>query len=165
MDLAGNERLSSSWRFVVEKNPVAGIHAVRFTVVDRDPVGVELGDSIGAAGIEGRRLFLRNFLHKSVQLTCACLIEACFLFESEKTDGLQQAECSNGIDISRVFRCFKADRHMALGSKVVHLIGLDFSDEADKVAAVGKVAVVEVEVQFSTVGILKNMINAFCIKR
>ena len=36
-------------RFVIEQDAVAGIHAVGLAVVDGDPVGIELGDSVGRA--------------------------------------------------------------------------------------------------------------------
>src|SRR5690606_31447145 len=48
-DLAGNESLAPTWRLVVEKNAVAGVHAIGLAVVHRDPVGVELGHRVGRA--------------------------------------------------------------------------------------------------------------------
>lgn len=39
---------------MVEEYAVASVHSVRFTVVDRDPIGVEFGYSIGRARVERR---------------------------------------------------------------------------------------------------------------
>ena len=50
-DLAGHEGLAAQRRFVIEENAAAGVHAVGLAVVDRDPVGVELGDEIGRAHV------------------------------------------------------------------------------------------------------------------
>ena len=38
---------------MVEQNPIAGIHAIGLAVVNRDPVGAELGLSVGATRIVG----------------------------------------------------------------------------------------------------------------
>lgn len=48
---------------MVEQDAVAGIHPVGLAVIDRDPVGVKLGDAVGAARIKGCRLLLRHLLH------------------------------------------------------------------------------------------------------
>src|SRR5688572_32192847 len=41
---------------------------LRLAVVAHDPVGVELGDRVGAARIEGRGLALRRLLHQAIEL-------------------------------------------------------------------------------------------------
>ena len=64
---------------MVEQNAVAGIHAIGLAVIHRDPVGIELGHSVGTARIEGRGFLLGNFLHEPVELTGAGLINAGFL--------------------------------------------------------------------------------------
>ena len=46
-DLAGHEGLAADRRLVVEENPVAGEQAIGFPVIDGDPVGVELGNTVG----------------------------------------------------------------------------------------------------------------------
>ena len=65
-DLAGDEGFAADRAFVVEQDAVAGIDAVGLTVVHRDPVGVEFGDGVGAARVEGGGLLLRGFLDESV---------------------------------------------------------------------------------------------------
>ena len=64
---------------MVEKNAVAGIHAIGLAVIHRDPVGIELGYPVGTARIEGGCFLLGNFLHEPVELTGAGLIDAGFL--------------------------------------------------------------------------------------
>ena len=53
-DLAGHERLAAARALVVEEDARAGEQAVGLAVVDRLPVGVELGAGVGAAGMERR---------------------------------------------------------------------------------------------------------------
>ena len=67
-DFAGHEGFATAWGFVVEENPVAGIHAVGFAVVHRDPVGVELGDCIRGTRVERRGFLLRNLLNQAIEL-------------------------------------------------------------------------------------------------
>jgi hypothetical protein len=42
-DLARDKRFTTARAFVVEENTVARVHVVRLTVVDHNPVPVELG--------------------------------------------------------------------------------------------------------------------------
>jgi hypothetical protein len=93
-------------------------------VVDAHPLGVELGGAVGAAGIEVGRFGLRCLLNEAVELGDAGLVDAC---------------------LGGVFRCIEANGYMALGTEVVDLIGLHLLDDADEVAAVGEVALVENE--------------------
>ncbi len=53
---------------MIEKDAIAGIHAVGFTVVDRNPVGIEFGHRVRAAGIKRQGFLLRNFLHQTIQI-------------------------------------------------------------------------------------------------
>ena len=52
-DFARHKILAAPGGFVVEKNAVAGVQPVGFTVVYRDPVGVDFGARIGAAWVKG----------------------------------------------------------------------------------------------------------------
>ena len=67
-DLAGHKGFTTDGRFVVKQNAVAGIHAVGFAVVNRNPVGVKLGAGVGRARIERRFFRLRHFLHQTKKL-------------------------------------------------------------------------------------------------
>ena len=46
---------------MVEEDAVTGVHAIGFTVVHGDPVGVHLGDRIRAARVKRRGFLLRGF--------------------------------------------------------------------------------------------------------
>jgi len=106
-DLARDKGLAASRAFVVKQNAVAGVQAIGFAVVDRDPVGVHLGHRIGAARVEGRGFRLWNFLHQAVQLAGTCLIEAGLLLQPQDADGFQQAQRAQAVYIGGVFGRFK----------------------------------------------------------
>ena len=72
---------------MVKQDAVAGIHAIGFAVVDDDPVRIHLGHSVGAARVERGGFFLGNFLHQTIKLGCAGLVEACFLLEAQDANG------------------------------------------------------------------------------
>src|SRR3981081_2685787 len=88
-DLARHEGLAADRAFMIEQDAVRGEHAVRLAIVHGDPVTVELGDAIGRARIEWRRLLLRNFLHQAVQLRGGRLVEPRLLFHAENPDRFQ----------------------------------------------------------------------------
>lgn len=73
---------------MIEQNAVAGVEAVGFAIVDGDPVGIELGDGIGRAGMEGGGFLLWNFLDHPVQFGGGGLVEAGFPLQPEDADGL-----------------------------------------------------------------------------
>ena len=73
-DLAGHERLAAPRALVVEQDPRAGEQAVGFAIVDRLPVGVELGAGVGAAGMERRVEPLRR-RRRAVHLRARRLVE------------------------------------------------------------------------------------------
>ena len=66
-NFSGNEGLATTRRLVIEEDSVAGVYAVCLSVVDRDPVGIQLGDRVGAARVERRGFLLRGFLHQPVE--------------------------------------------------------------------------------------------------
>ena len=144
-DLPCHKGFAANRRLVVEEDTVAGIDAVCFTVVYRDPVGVNLGAGIGAPGVEGRGLFLGDLLHFAEKLGCGSLVESGLLLHTQDTDGLEDAKRPYGIGIGRVLRLLEGDGNMGLGSQIVDLRGLCLLDDPDKTRRVGEVAVVEDE--------------------
>ena len=52
-DLARDKGFAADRALVIEEDAVAGIDAIGFAVIDGDPVGVEFGDGVGAAGSNG----------------------------------------------------------------------------------------------------------------
>jgi len=158
-DLAGHERFPPPGRFVVEQNAVAGIHAVGLAVVHRDPVGVELGHPVGAAGVERGALLLGDLLHQAVELAGAGLVDPRFLAEPQHAHRLQDAQGAEGVAVGRVFRRLEAHRHVALGAQVVDLIRLHLLDDPDQVGAVRQVAVVQREPLIELVRVLIQVID------
>ena len=163
-DLSGYKGLATAWAFVVEQDAVAGIHAIGFAVVDRDPVGIELGHRIGAARVKGGGFFLGGFLHQAIQLAGTGLVKAGFLFQPQDANGFQNAQGANAVHVGGVFGAFKADRHMAHGGQVVDFVWLRFLDDAHQVAGVAQVAVVQFEVGVADVGVLVDVVHALGVE-
>ena len=65
-NLTSDEGPSSPRALVVEQDTVTGIHPIRLSVVDGDPISVELGNAVGGAGVERSSLRLRGLDHFSV---------------------------------------------------------------------------------------------------
>lgn len=102
-DFPCNECPSSPRAFVVEQYAVASVHPVRLTVVDCDPVGIELGYSIRRARIEGRSFRLRRFNNLSIELGRRGLVEADDFLEATCTDGIKETEGPEPIDIPLLY--------------------------------------------------------------
>jgi len=85
---------------VVEQYAVASVHPVRLTIVDGDPVGIEFGNSIGRARIEGCSFRLRCFDNLSIELGRRGLVEADDLFEAAGANSIEDAERSESINVS-----------------------------------------------------------------
>ena len=66
-DLARHKGLAAGRALVIEQDAVGSIHAVGFAVIHRDPVAIELGDAVGRARVERRRLLLRDLLDQAVE--------------------------------------------------------------------------------------------------
>ena len=114
---------------MIEQDSVTGIHPIALAVVHRDPVRIELGYPIRTAGIKLSALLLRCFLHQSIKLTCTGLVDACFICKAKDPYRFQDPQHAQSIAICGVLRTFKTNRHMALGSKVIDLIGLHLLDD------------------------------------
>src|SRR5713226_7712921 len=56
--LAGDKVLAAPWRLVIEQDPAAGEQLVGLAIVNRHPVGVELGGRVRASRMERRSLAL-----------------------------------------------------------------------------------------------------------
>ncbi len=162
--LAGDEGLSPDGRLVVEEDPVAGVHAVGFPVVNGDPVSKELGHPVGRTRIEGRLFALGNLLHQTVQFARGSLVNAGFANEAQESYGLEEAEDPHSVGIGHIFGRVKAHFYVAHGRKVVDLVGLHLLDDAGEVHRVGEVAVVEHKVAVLHVRILVDMVDTFGVE-
>ena len=149
---------------MVEQDAVAGVHAVGLAVIHHDPVGVELGHGVGAARVEGRGFLLGDFLHQAIQLGCAGLVEAGFFLQPEDADGFEQAQRAQAVHVGGVFRAFKANSYVALRTQVVDLVRLGFLHDADQVAAVAEVAVVQVKAGVVNVRVLVDVVHALGVE-
>ena len=101
-DFARHEGLAPHRRLVVEEDAVAGVDAVGFAIVHRDPVGVELGRRVGTARVEGRGLLLRRLPHLAVELRGGGLVDARLLLEAEDADGLEETQRAEPVGVGRV---------------------------------------------------------------
>ena len=164
-DLAGDEGLAADGRLVVEEDAVAGVHAIGLPVVDRDPVGVELGAGVGAAGVEGGGFLLGNFLDQAEEFGGGGLVEPGLLFQTEDADGFEDAQRPQGIGIGGVFGFLEADGHVALGGQVVDLVGLHLLHHPDQVGGIGQIAIMQNEITMIDVRVLVEMINPVGIEQ
>ena len=145
-DLARDEGLATALALVVEEDAVAAEHAVGVAVLLDDPEAVLLGDGVGAEGMEGGVLVLRDFLDLAVELGGGGLVDLAAIGEAYLADGLDDAKHADGIDIGGELGGVEADLHVTLGGEVVNLRGAHVGDDADNGHGVAEVGVVEVEV-------------------
>ena len=158
-DLAGDECFAAHGAFMVEENSIAGVNAIGFAVVDGDPVGVELGDSVRASGVEGGGFLLGDFLHKAIEFAGTGLVEAGFLFQAEDADGFEDTQCAQAIGVGGVFGFFETDGNVALRGEVVDFVGLNFLNDADEAGAIGQVAMVKEKANAFVVTVLVEMVD------
>src|SRR5215475_8322275 len=67
-DLSRYESLSAAFALMVEQYAVAGEQPVAFAIINRDPVGVELGDAVRAARVKRGRFALRDLMDLAEKL-------------------------------------------------------------------------------------------------
>jgi hypothetical protein len=144
-DLAGDESLATARTLMVEEDTVGGVDAIRFPVVHRDPIAIELGNGVGAARVKGGVFILRYGLHFTVQFARGSLVEAGLARQPKDSDGLKQPERTHAVRIPSVFRRLEAHLHMALGTQIVDLVRLCLLQYADQVRRVRQIAVVQEE--------------------
>src|SRR5437763_1170051 len=108
---------------MVEEDSIAGEQIVALTEVHRDPVRVDLGYAIRAAGMEGGGLPLRDFRNLAEHLRAAGLIEPGL--QLDLPDRLQDSHRPHAGNVARIFRYVEAHPHMALRGEVVYLVRPD----------------------------------------
>src|SRR4051812_32167746 len=79
-DLAGDERFAARRPLMVEEDPVGSMKVVSLSVVNSDPVGIQLCSRIGRPRIKWGGLALRRFLHQAIQFRSRSLVESNALF-------------------------------------------------------------------------------------
>ena len=99
-NLPSDKSPSTSGTLMVEKDAVASIHAVGFTVIDRYPVRVQLGDPIRRTWVEGCCLGLRGLHDFAIEFGSGSLIEADVTLKSASTDGVEETKRAEAVDVA-----------------------------------------------------------------
>jgi len=163
-DLARDEGLAPHGRFVIEKNAIASVEAIGLSVVDGDPVGIELGDRIGRAGVKGGRLPLRDLLYLAVELRRRGLVVAGLFLQPQDADSLEQPQRSKGIGVSGVLGFLEGHGDMALRREIVNFVGLYGLHDPDQAARIGHVTVVQDELPAPHVRVLVQVIDSIRVE-
>ena len=144
-DLAGHKRLAAPRGLVVEENAVRGENAVRLAVVPHRPVGVELGDGVGRAGMKRRRFALRAFRRHAEELRSRRLVEAHVAAEIGPPNRLEKPDGAERVDFAGVLGHVKRHANIALRGKIVDFVGANLAAELREPSGIGQVAVVQDE--------------------
>ena len=67
------------------------------------------------------------------------------LLESTRTDGIEETECAETIDVTGIFGHLERDLDVRLSTEVVHLSRLDLGDNVHEVGAIAQVTIMELE--------------------
>ena len=132
---------------MVEQDAGAAEHVVRFPILPDDPKTVQLGHRIGGTGVKRGLFALGNFLHLAVQLGGGRLVNTRLLCQPGKSDRLQNAQHTEGVNIRCVLRRVKADMDMTLRGEVVNLVRAHGADHFVDRACIGQISIVEVELR------------------
>ena len=159
-DFARDEGFGPRRPFMIEEDAVRRMHPIGFAIIDRDPIGVELGGGVGRARIEGRRLALRDRLHFAVELRRRGLIETRLRTKIENADRLEKAKRAERVGIGGIFRRLEAHLDMALRGEIVDFVGLHFLDDADQIRRIRQIAVMQKKIAVCLMRIMVQMIDA-----
>jgi hypothetical protein len=143
-DFAGDELATSQRAFVVEENAAATEYVVALAVVHRHPVRVELGHTVGTAGVERGVLLLGDGLHLAKHLGRAGLVEPDL--GVYQTDRLQQVKRTDTGDLCRGVGLVKRHANKTLGSQVVNLYGVHLLHQGNAGSQVGQVVLHQMKV-------------------
>src|SRR5690606_10469110 len=113
-NLAGNEGFAAAWALMVEQDPVAGVNAIRFTVIYDDPESIQLCYPIRAARVKWSLLRLWHLLHQTVELGCRGLVKASLVLQAHFLDCIEEAKRADSVHLGSVFRHLERDLYMAL---------------------------------------------------
>lgn len=94
---------------MVKQDTVACIHAICLSVIDGDPESVELGDTVGGTRVEWGSLRLRSLNDLSIQLGSGGLVETDVLLESTRSNGVEETEGTEAVDVTSVFGHLERD--------------------------------------------------------
>ena len=137
-DLAGDELQPAPRRLVVEEDAGDREQPVALAVVDRDVMREDLGDAVGAARIEGRRLGLGRLAHLAEHLARRRLVDADR--GVRLANRLQHAGDALRVVLAGQQRLVPRGRHEGHRGQVVELVRphvLDQPDEGELVQQIG----------------------------
>ena len=120
---------------MVEQDAATGEQPIGFAVIDRGPVGEQLGDAVRAAGVEEGGLGLRHFVNLAVHFRGGGLVEADFRIDD--ADGFHQVQGPEAGDVSGGYGLLERDADEALSGEVVNLIRLGLLEHSDAGAGIG----------------------------
>ena len=95
--------------------------------------------------MERRLLVLRDLLDLAVELRGRGLIDAAGLRQTAQAHGFEDAQHARGIDIGGELRGVERHLHVALGCKVVDLVGAHLADDLNDAHRVAEIGIMEVE--------------------
>lgn len=134
---------------MVEKDPVAGVEAVCFSVIDGVPVSGDFGGSIGRSGVKRSGLRLgRRSRAEHLRGTGLVVLDSAGIVSHVRPDSLEEAERSSSDDISSVVRDLEGDSNVGLSSKVVDLVRLDNVEPTAEGGGIREISVVELHQSF-----------------
>lgn len=144
-NLARHELTATQGRFMVEQDAAASKDTVRLAIIDGHPVRVELGDTIGTARIERRRLDLGKLLHLAEHLGGACLIEA--NPGVDDTNRFQQIQSPQPRNFRRGNRLLERNPDKALRREVIDFRSARLLQHADAGGKIGQIVFDQVQVR------------------
>lgn len=142
---------------MVKEDPAGGVQPVALPIVHRDPVGVDLGGGVRAAGVKGGGFVLGYSLNQPVHLRAGGLVETGL--GGHLPHGIEEPDRPDRRDISGKFRDIEADPHVALGGEVVNLFRLGFPEDLDQRARIAEITVMQKETGALVVAIFVDGIN------
>jgi hypothetical protein len=120
-DFASDKRLSPDGRLVVKQYAIAGKDVIGFSIVNRDPVSINLCSPIGTPGIEWCRLLLGDFQHLPIHLAGRSLVKSGLRLHFQHANSVEQAQCADGICIGGVLRGLERNLHVALNRRIENI--------------------------------------------
>src|SRR3546814_11945375 len=101
---------------MIEKNTIGGRHRIRLAVVDRCPVGKELGNPIRGAWIKRRTLILWRLERLAVKLRRGRLIKTHGLLHAENAHRFKKPQSDETSRVGGIFWRLEPHLHMTLRS-------------------------------------------------
>ena len=149
---------------MIEQNPAAGVQPIGLTVVDRQPMGEDLGATIRRTRPQRSRFLLGHFLHLPEHLGRGSLVVTYFFHQPCFANRFQDSYGAQAGNVSGILGHVKGNADMALGSQVVNFIRLQLVEQLDHLNGIRQVPVMQVESSIIQQGVLVKMIQTTCIE-